>query len=62
MNLFRLLFSKEIELSPYRIAEGEEEYRIKREILSNMKSGSSGTALEPTVERGLLRDRNTPNA
>ena len=51
MNLLRLLWRKEIELSPFRLAEGEEEYRVKREILSNIKRGSGGTALEPTGER-----------
>ena len=63
MNLFRLFFfSPEIELSTYRIAEGEEEYRVKREILSNIRNGSSGTALEPTGECSARSDGNTPNA
>jgi hypothetical protein len=60
MNLLRLLWQKEISLSPYRVAEGQEEYRVKREILANIKRGSGDTALEPTVERGSpsLENRN----
>ena len=52
MNLLHLLQQNELELSPYRIAEGKEEYRVKREILANIKRVSGGTALEPTGERG----------
>jgi hypothetical protein len=63
MNLFRLWFyRKEIELSPYPIVEGEEEYRVKREILSNMKTGRSETALTELEERGSLRNRERRNA
>ena len=61
MKLLRFFQAKEIELSPYRIAKGEEEYRVKREILSTIQKGSNGTALVPMDERGTLRDRNTEN-
>jgi hypothetical protein len=39
----------------YPIAEGEEEYRVKREILLNMKQGGSRTALDIVDECGSLR-------
>lgn len=58
MNLFRLFFStSEIELSAYPIAQGEEEYRVKREILSHIKSTSSGTSLDPAAECAPLFDQ-----
>ena len=62
MKLLRFFQAKEIELSPYRIAKGEEEYRVKREILSTIQKGSNGTALVAIDERGTLRERNTENA
>ena len=62
MKLLQFFQAKEIELSPYRIAKGEEEYRVKREILSTIQKGSNGTALVAIDERGTLRDRNTENA
>ena len=62
MKLLRIFQAKEIELSPYRIAKGEEEYRVKREILSTIQKGSNGTALVAIDERGSLRDRTTENA
>ena len=58
MKLLRLLWQTEIELSPYRIAEGQEEYRVKREILASIKRGNGGTALEPTGERGSPSEEN----
>ena len=39
----------------YPIAEGVEEYRVKREILSSMKQGGSRAAFEPVGECGSLR-------
>lgn len=51
-----------VKLSPYPIAEGEEEYRVKREILSNMKSRDSRTALACNSGRGSLRATYINNA
>ena len=56
MKLLWFFLEKEFELSPYRIAEGEEEYRVKREILASIRNESGGTALEPTVGRGSSRE------
>jgi len=39
----------------YPIAEGVEEYRVKREILSSMKQGGSRAAFETVGECGPLR-------
>jgi hypothetical protein len=39
----------------YPIAEGVEEYRVKREILSNMKQDGSRTAFGSIDECGSLR-------
>jgi hypothetical protein len=39
----------------YPIAEGVEEYRVKREILSSMKQGGSRTAFGSVGECGPLR-------
>jgi hypothetical protein len=39
----------------YPIAEGVEEYRVKREILSSMKQGGSRAAFETVGECGSLR-------
>jgi len=39
----------------YPIAEGVEEYRVKREILSSMKQGGSRTAYGSVGECGSLR-------
>ena len=39
----------------YPIAEGVEEYRVKREILSSMKQGGSRTAFGTVDECGSLR-------
>lgn len=56
MKLLRFFLQKEVEVFPYRIAEGKEEYRVKREILSNIRKGCSGTVLAPTGGCGPLRD------
>jgi hypothetical protein len=39
----------------YPIAEGVEEYRVKREILSSMKQGGSRAAFDSVGECGSLR-------
>ena len=54
MKLLELLRSREMELSTYPIAKGEEEYRVKREILSSIKNRSRWAALEMLHERGPL--------
>ena len=45
----------------YPIAEGVEEYRVKREILSSMKQGGSRAAFDSVDECGSLR-LNTNNS
>ena len=62
MKILRFFLREQIELSPYRITEGEEEYRVKREILSTIHKGSNETALEPTGERGPLPEGRISNA
>lgn len=63
MKLLHLLLpTNKFDLSTYRIAEGKEEYRVKREILSNLRNICGGAALDPTGERGSLRNGNNENA
>ena len=53
-RLLRILGFWNFEFS-YPIAEGVEEYRVKREILSSMKQGGSRTAFGSVGECGSLR-------
>lgn len=60
MKILRFFLRDEIELSPYGIPEGEDEYRVEREILSTIHKGSDETALEPKRKRGSLSSKKDP--
>ncbi len=55
-NLIRLLTGLPANLSPYPIAEGVEEYRVKREILSSIRNRDSRTTPATERGRGSLRE------
>jgi len=55
--LMQLITGLSFNLTLYPIAEGEEEYRVKREILSNIRDRDSRTALASKGGRGSLREK-----
>ena len=61
--LANILIGRKRNFSLYLIAEGEEEYRVKREILSNMEQSGGRAAFDVADECGSLRpNRNRDNA
>jgi hypothetical protein len=60
-TLLHLLTALTFDLSLYPIAEGVEEYRVKRKILSNIKQDGGRAAFALMDECGPLRPKNNSN-